>query len=213
MVFLTSDLWFPNPDQTHESGILAIGGDLSIDRLLLAYRNGIFPWYNEDEPILWWCPQERMVLFPQNLHMAKSMRPLLNKNAFSITYNHSFKDVIMACSRVKRRGQEGTWLTQDMISAYLKLHQIGYAHSVEAWQDNELVGGLYGVYLEEYGIFCGESMFSKVSNASKYAFIKMVEHYQNKGVKLIDCQVYTQHLESLGAELISRHDFLSYFRP
>lgn len=210
MVFLTKDLWFPPAAQTHESGILAVGGDLSVERLMLAYESGIFPWFNEDDPLLWWCPDERMVLFPEKLHVAKSMRPLLNKNAFHITFNKAFEEVILSCSKVKRKGQKGTWLNQEMISAYLQLHDKGFAHSVEAWQNGQLLGGLYGIYLEKYAMFCGESMFSKVSNASKYAFIKMVYHYQKKGVKLIDCQVYTQHLERLGAELIPRDNFLNY---
>jgi leucyl/phenylalanyl-tRNA--protein transferase len=210
MVFLTSELWFPDYHQVHESGILAVGGDLCVERLLLAYNSGVFPWFNEDELILWWCPDERMVLFPEKLHISKSMKPLLHKNKFKITFNQSFEEVILSCSKLNRKGQDGTWINQDMISAYKKLHKLGFAQSVEAWYDNKLVGGLYGVYLEKYGIFCGESMFTKMSNASKYAFIKMVEHYQKKGVKLIDCQVYTKHLESLGAEVISRESFLSY---
>ncbi len=212
MNILSSELRFPNPDLTHETGIIAIGGDLSPERLLLAYNSGIFPWYNEDEPILWWCPEERMVLFPENLHISKSMRPYLNKEKFQISHNTCFKEVITACSKVYRKGQEGTWINNDMIDAYLKLHKLGYAHSVEVWKNDELVGGLYGVYLKRKGIFCGESMFSKISNASKFAFIKMVEHYNDLGLKLVDCQVYTKHLERLGAQIMYREDFLKLLR-
>ena len=210
MVFLTSELWFPNPEYTDESGILAVGGDLSAKRLILAYRNGIFPWYNEDEPILWWCPDERMVLFPEKLHIAKSMRPLLNQNKFKITYNQAFDEVIAACAKINRKGQGGTWISDDMKKAYINLHEKGFAQSVEAWQDGQLVGGLYGIYLQGCGIFCGESMFSSQSNASKVAFIKMVEHFLANGLRLVDCQVYNSHLESLGAELICRNEFLNY---
>lgn len=213
MVFLTSELWFPPPEKTHESGILAVGGDLSEERLLLAYKNGIFPWFNEEDPILWWCPEERMVLFPENLHISKSMRPLLNKQQFKITFNEAFEEVMLACASVKRKGQDGTWITEDMISAYKNLHDKGIAQSVEAWGNKgELVGGLYGVYLKKRGVFCGESMFTRQSNASKYAFINMVEHFKTKGLKLVDCQIYTSHLESLGAQLIEREVFLSYLK-
>ena len=212
MVFLTSELWFPHPNQADESGILAVGGDLSAERLILAYRNGIFPWYNENEPILWWSPEERMVLFPEKLHISKSMRPMLNQNKFKVTFDQAFDQVINACAAIPREGQNGTWLSDDMISAYTNLHQKGFAHSVEAWQDDELVGGLYGIYLKSCGVFCGESMFAHRSNASKYAFIKMIEHYSTKGLKLIDCQIYTPHLERLGAELINRDEFLKGLR-
>jgi leucyl/phenylalanyl-tRNA--protein transferase len=212
MTILSSELWFPKPDQTHQSGIIAVGGDLSPERLLLAYNSGIFPWYNEDEPILWWCPEDRMVLFPENLHISKSMRPYLNKEKFKVTFNTCFKDVIFACSKVYRKGQNGTWINREMIEAYLRLHQMGYAHSVEVWKDENLVGGLYGIYLKKQGVFCGESMFSKMSNASKYAFIKMVKSYQKKGVRMIDCQVYTDHLKSLGAQLIDRDEFLKFLK-
>jgi len=210
MVFLTSELWFPPVEQAHESGILAIGGDLSVDRLLLAYKNGIFPWFNKEDPILWWCPEQRMVLFPENLHISRSMKPLLRNQQFKITYNEAFEDVMLACASIKRKGQDGTWITDDMISAYKNLHDKGIAQSVEAWNDDQLVGGLYGIYLKKQGVFCGESMFTRQSNASKYAFIKMVEHFKTKGLKLVDCQIYTSHLKSLGAQLIEREVFLSY---
>lgn len=212
MVFLTSELWFPPPQNADESGVLAVGGDLSFERLLLAYRNGIFPWYNDNEPILWWSPEERMVLFPEKLHISKSMRPLLNQNKFEVTFDQAFEQVIKACAKTPREGQNGTWLSDAMIKAYLQLHEKGYAHSVEAWQGDELVGGLYGIYLKSCGVFCGESMFAHQSNASKYAFIKMVEHYKTIGLKLIDCQIYTPHLERLGAELIDRDEFLKVLR-
>lgn len=210
MIFLTSELWFPNPKYTDESGVLAVGGDLSPERLMLAYKNGIFPWYNEDEPILWWCPKDRMVLFPDRLHIAKSMRPLLKKDKFQITFNQAFDEVIMACAEIKRNGQNGTWISDEIIKAYKALHTIGYAHSIETWQEGKLVGGLYGVYLKDSGVFCGESMFSKASNASKFAFIKMVEYFKEKNLKIIDCQIHTPHLKSLGAELIDRKRFLEY---
>ncbi|TKS57697.1 leucyl/phenylalanyl-tRNA--protein transferase [Mesohalobacter halotolerans] len=212
MVFLTSELWFPHPRHADESGILAVGGDLSAERLILAYRNGIFPWYNENEPILWWSPEERMVLFPEKLHISKSMRPLLNQKKFEVTFNQAFEQVIKACAATPRKGQNGTWLSDQMMNAYINLHQKGYAHSVEAWQDNELVGGLYGIYLKSYGVFCGESMFAHQSNASKYAFIKMIEYYKSKGLKLVDCQIYTRHLERLGAETIDRKRFLNFLK-
>lgn len=212
MIFLTSELWFPNPENTDESGILAVGGDLSAEHLMLAYRHGIFPWYNEDEPILWWCPVERMVLFPEKLHISKSMRPLLKQNKFEITFNQAFNEVIKACADIKRKGQNGTWINDEMIKAYKILHQKGFAHSVEVWQNDKLVGGLYGIYLQGSGIFCGESMFSRISNASKVAFIKMVEHFGTRRLQLVDCQIYTPHLASLGGELIERQAFLNYLK-
>lgn len=212
MVFLTSELWFPNPELADDSGILAVGGDLSAERLMLAYRNGIFPWYNEDEPILWWSPDQRMVLFPDQLHISKSMRPLLKQNRFEITYNQAFDQVIMACAHTKRKGQNGTWISDEMIEAYKILHVKGFAHSVEVWRDSKLVGGLYGIYLQGCGVFCGESMFSYESNASKYAFINMITDYKSKGLVLVDCQMYTSHLHRLGAELIERDEFLAYLR-
>lgn len=210
MVFLTSEMWFPNPRYADESGILAVGGDLSSERLMLAYQNGIFPWYNEGEPILWWCPDERMVLFPDKLHVSKSMQTLLNQNKFEVTYNQAFDEVIKACADTKRKGQHGTWIGDEMIEAYKNLHQKGFAQSVEAWHDGKLVGGLYGIYLQGSGVFCGESMFAHESNASKYAFIKMVKHFKNKGLRLVDCQIYTPHLERFGAELVKKQVFLNY---
>lgn len=201
---------FPDPHTADSQGLLAVGGDLSPIRLLTAYYSGIFPWFDDSQPILWWSPNPRFVLFPENLHVSKSMQQLLHRRAFRITYNEDFQQVIQNCASVYRPGQDGTWITQDMINAYIRLNEMGYAKSIEVWQGNELAGGLYGIYLKDKQIFCGESMFSKASNASKYGFIQFVHQLQKEGVKLIDCQVYTHHLESLGAEEISREEFLKY---
>lgn len=203
---LTDKLWFPPVEQSAEDGLLAIGGDLSTERLLLAYRSGIFPWYNDDEPPLWWSPDPRFVLFPEELYVSKSMQQLLNRRSFKITLNKAFTEVIRNCGRQKRKGQNGTWITAEIEEAYTQLHQLGYAVSVEAWKDNELVGGLYGIRMGK--LFFGESMFARVSNASKFAFIAFVQHLQKEGVVLIDCQVYTEHLESLGARMIDRTKFI-----
>jgi leucyl/phenylalanyl-tRNA---protein transferase len=203
---------FPRPEEANEIGLLAVGGDLSVERLMNAYNTGIFPWYDSSQPIMWWSPDPRMVLFPGNLKISKSMKQLLRKKAFKVTFNTAFKEVIQNCAAVKREGQEGTWITPKMQAAYEELHKLDFAHSVEVWQEEQLVGGLYGIYLQEKQVFCGESMFSKVSNASKYAFIELVQKLEAQGVKLIDCQVYTQHLESLGAEEIPRKTFLEYLR-
>lgn len=206
MHFLTNKITFPHVSQASQDGLLAVGGDLSVERLLLAYKQGIFPWYSEGEPILWWSPNPRFVLFPEKLKISKSMKQLLRNSIFKVTVNKAFREVIRACSLIKRRGQDDTWITNDMIEAYVKLHDLGYAKSVEVWKENDLVGGFYGVDLNN-GVFCGESMFSKESNASKMAFITFI---QNTNYKLIDCQVYTKHLESLGAEEISRANFLKF---
>lgn len=206
MHILTQDIKFPNINEATQDGLLAIGGDLSVERLLYAYQHGIFPWYSEGEPILWWSPNPRFVLFPEKLKISKSMEQLLRKNDFTVTVNKAFNEVMTACSKVKRIGQADTWITNNMIEAYVKLHELGYAKSVEVWKDNELVGGLYGVDLNN-GVFCGESMFSKMNNASKIAFIEFI---RNTNYKLIDCQVYTKHLESLGAEEIPRDVFLEF---
>jgi len=205
MFVLDDKLWFPNPNEAMEDGLLAIGGDLSPQRLLLAYRSGIFPWYNDDIP-LWWHPDPRFVLFPQELLISKSMRQVIAKNAFEFRVNSSFKEVITNCKNIDRKEQDGTWINNDVIDAYTKLHNLGFAHSAEAWQDDKLVGGLYGIKLGN--IFFGESMFSHKSNASKFAFIKYAEELVNEGIVLIDCQVYTEHLESLGAKMISREGFM-----
>lgn len=202
---LTDELWFPPADDAGEEGLLALGGDLSVDRLLLAYRSGLFPWFNEDEPPLWWCPDPRCVLFPNELYISKSMKQLLKRKAFTVTCNKAFEEVIRQCGET-RMDQEGTWITEDIVDAYTELHQLGYAISVEAWNKEELVGGLYGIRLGN--LFFGESMFNKESNASKYAFITLVQQLQKEGVVLIDCQVHTPHLESLGARMIPRKEFL-----
>lgn len=201
---------FPDPRHASEDGIVAVGGDLHPQRLLSAYHSGIFPWYSEDQPILWWSPDPRMILFPEKLKISKSMRQLLKKNVFKVTFNQNFEEVIVACSRVFRKGQDGTWILPEMIDAYKKLHEMGWAHSVEVWRDGQIVGGLYGIYLKEKNVFCGESMFSKESNASKFGFIHLVEKLKLENVKLIDCQVYTEHLERLGAEEITREEFLGF---
>ena len=206
MKILTSKIEFPKVSNASEEGILAIGGDLSPERLLLAYKSGIFPWFENDEPILWWSPNPRFVLFPEQLKISKSMKQVLRNSNFVVTVNQAFKEVITECSKAKREGQQGTWITQNMIEAYIKLHKLGYATSVEVWLNNKLVGGLYGVDVGK-GVFCGESMFAKVSNASKVGFITFI---QNTNYKLIDCQVYTSHLESLGAKEIDREDFLEF---
>lgn len=201
---LDESIHFPPVHLAEPDGLLAIGGDLSGDRLLLAYRSGIFPWYNQP-PILWWCPDPRFVLFPKELKISKSLRPLLNRNAFEFTVNKAFKEVISHCKNVDRPGQPGTWIGDEMVEAYYQLHQSGYAHSAEVWQDGNLVGGLYGIRLGK--VFFGESMFSLVSNASKYAFTKYVQQLIAEDVQLIDCQVHTEYLESLGAGMIEGPEF------
>lgn len=206
MHFLTQKIEFPDVSKASADGLLAIGGDLSTERLIHAYSHGIFPWFEAEEPLLWWSPDPRFVLFPKDLKVSKSTRQVLKKNLFSVTVNKDFNAVIAQCSNTKRKGQLGTWITKDMIEAYKKLHQLGYAKSVEVWQNDELVGGLYGVDLGN-DVFCGESMFAKVSNASKVGFITFV---QNSDYKLIDCQLHTKHLESLGGKHISRQEFLKY---
>nr|WP_294906616.1 leucyl/phenylalanyl-tRNA--protein transferase [uncultured Lacibacter sp.] len=206
LTLLTDKLWFPPADNATADGLLAIGGDLQLERLLLAYRSGIFPWFNDDEPPLWWCPDPRCVLIPEELYVSKSMQQLIKRNAFTVTFNKAFSTVIHLCGQT-RKLKEGTWITREIEKAYTQLHQKGHALSAEAWLDNELAGGLYGVRLGN--IFFGESMFSKVSNASKYAFITLVQQLQKEGVVLIDCQIHTAHLESLGAKMISRKEFLA----
>jgi leucyl/phenylalanyl-tRNA--protein transferase len=205
IVQLDETLLFPPVELAEPEGLLAIGGDLSPERLILAYRSGIFPWY-EGKQILWWSPDPRFVLFPNELQVSKSMKALIKKETFQFTTNKSFEQVINQCKKVKREGQRGTWITNDMLEAYQLLHQKGIAQSAEAWQEGELVGGLYGIRMGK--LFFGESMFSTSSNASKFAFIKYVEQLAAEGVVLIDCQVHTSHLESLGARMISRQRFL-----
>lgn len=201
---------FPPVETATIEGLLAYGGDLSPDRLITAYSRGIFPWYDSSQPILWWSPDPRMVLFPENLKISKSMKQLLKKEVFKVTFDEAFPEILEQCATVKRNGQLGTWITPEMKQAYLDLHRMGVARSVEVWEENKLVGGLYGIYLKEKKIFCGESMFANVSNASKYGFIYLVEKLKKEGLKLIDCQIYTPHLESLGAGEIPRSVFLEY---
>lgn len=204
MIFrLTKDVVFPPTELAEPDGLLAVGGDLSVPRLTLAYQSGIFPWYSDDTPILWYAPHERFVLFPQELRISKSMQKILKQEVFTVTTNTAFAEVIDACSQIEREGQDGTWITDDMKAAYIELHKKGIAHSVEVWQINELVGGAYGVEVGK--VFCGESMFSKVSNASKVALITLC---QTGKYNLIDCQVHTAHLESMGARMISREEYM-----
>jgi leucyl/phenylalanyl-tRNA---protein transferase len=206
---LEKELIFPPVQLAEPDGLLAVGGDLSQERLLLAYKSGIFPWY-EGKHILWWSPDPRFVLFPGELKVSKSMNQLIRKNAFEFTINKAFSEVISNCKTIARREQESTWITDEVKTAYINLHKNGYAHSAEVWLNNELVGGLYGIRLGK--VFFGESMFSKISNASKYAFIKYVQQLRSENVELIDCQVYTEHLESLGAEMISREKFVAMLK-
>ena len=208
MQYLNEDIWFPDVSTASPEGILAFGGDLSAERLLLAYKSGIFPWFDTNDPILWWSPDPRFVLYPEKLKVSKSMKQVLRNKDFKVTVNKDFRAVITECALIKRNGQEGTWVTDTMIEAYVNLHNLGYAKSVEVWKGPNLVAGLYGVDLGN-GVFCGESMFTKVSNASKVGFISFI---QNTNYKLIDCQVYTNHLESLGAEEISREAFLRFLK-
>ena len=203
---LTKSLVFPPANQATSEGLVAVGGDLGTERLMLAYRSGIFPWFNEDSLILWWSPDPRTVLFPHRLKVSRSMEQVLRKGRFKVTRNRSFTEVITQCARIHRRDQQGTWITERMLQAYEELHKLGHAVSYEVWEDKELVGGLYGIDLGH--IFSGESMFSLVSNASKAAFIHMVRELGDKGYECIDCQVYSGHLASLGAEEIPREQFL-----
>ncbi len=203
---LCEDIIFPPAELAARSGILAVGGDLSSRRLVEAYRNGIFPWYSDDDPIIWWSPDPRYVLFPGELRVSRSMRQTIKREIFSITFDRDFRGVIGACRSSRRRKEKGTWITDEMLEAYTELFELGLAHSVEAWKDDRLAGGLYGVSLG--GCFFGESMFAAVSNASKAAFVALVERLRSRGFTLIDCQVHTAHLESLGARGIPRAYFL-----
>lgn len=207
LFFINKELAFPPVDLAEPDGLLAVGGDLSVERLLLAYHSGIFPWY-EGEHILWWCPDPRFVLFPNELIVSKSMKSVIKKNIFTFSTNQAFAEVITNCKRITRKDQNSTWITEEVRNAYIELHKKGIAHSAEAWQNGELVGGLYGVRLGN--VFFGESMFSHVSNASKFAFIAYVEQLKIEKVTLIDCQVYTEHLESMGAKMIARKEFIEF---
>ena len=211
MYLLGKKIAFPDVELAGPDGILALGGDLSPERLMLAYRSGIFPWYSEGEPIVWYSPEKRMVLLPGQLKISDSMKQLMRKNLYRVTWNKSFEEVIRACKASPRKGQDGTWITDEMLRAYVRLHELGHAKSVEVWREDELVGGLYGVDLGH--VFCGESMFSKESNTSKIAFIELVRRLESQNYRMIDCQVYTSHLASLGAREIPRKKFIELLRP
>ncbi len=204
---LTDTFDFPDPEGAEE-GIVAVGGDLSVQRLISAYLNGIFPWYNDDEPIIWWSPDPRCVLFPQEIKISKSMRQLFKKQLYRVTFDRDFKSVIQQCADVRYKDREATWINNDIIGSYTELHEMGLAHSVEVWNDqNELVGGLYGIAMGK--CFFGESMFYTAPNASKYGFIALIQNLLQRKFELVDCQVYNPHLESLGATVIPRTIFLS----
>lgn len=195
---------FPDPALAEEDGLLAVGGDLSSERLLKAYSQGIFPWYSDDTPILWYAPHERFVLYPEDIKVSKSMQKILDRGEFEFTFNHAFGQVIAQCANIERRDQDGTWIVDDMQKAYMKLHKEGFAHSIEVWRNKELVGGLYGVLCG--GVFCGESMFSRVANASKAGLIFLSSAFD---LRIIDCQIYSEHLSSMGAKLIEASNFYS----
>jgi leucyl/phenylalanyl-tRNA--protein transferase len=206
-VYLLSDaIAFPPPNLASQEGLLAVGGDLCQERLLLAYRMGIFPWYSDAEPIMWWSPDPRLVLYPDELRVSRSLQKTIKKSAFKITMDLAFEQVITECAKVRRKQNEGTWIVPEMINAYCQLHASGFAHSVEAWQNDTLVGGLYGVSLGK--CFFGESMFTSVTNASKVAFVALVGHLKALSFDLIDCQVTTEHLANFGAREIPRTRFL-----
>ncbi|MGF1923738.1 MAG: leucyl/phenylalanyl-tRNA--protein transferase [Bacteroidia bacterium] len=205
---LNETLAFPNPAWAESDGLLAVGGDLSAERLILAYQSGIFPWFSEGDPILWYSPHERCVIFPNRIKVSKSMKKLINTGVLKVSENKAFKEVIYNCANTPRMGQDGTWITSEMQEAYIALHAKGVAQSIEVWKDGELVGGLYGVVIGE--VFCGESMFSKTSNASKTALIHLA---QRPGLQLIDCQLPNEHLMRMGAEMINREDYLPFLQP
>jgi len=207
---LTEELIFPNPELAEEDGLLAVGGDLSEDRLLLAYSMGIFPWYADGPPVLWWSPDPRLVLIPDELKISRSLRQAINKGLFTIKMDTAFAEVIRNCAEMRREGQQGTWITEEMIEAYIRLHHAGYAHSVESWQNGELVGGLYGLALGK--AFFGESMFARKSSASKIALVTLAEYLRALDYSFIDCQVTTEHLKSLGAREIPRGKFLQMLK-
>jgi len=213
MIMLTKKIVFPHPESNHEHDVLAVGGDLSIERLLLAYHYGIFPWYAEGDPIMWWSPRERYVLPPSQVKVSKSMRNIINRGIYRHTFDTAFVDVIEACANVKRQGQsgEGGWLSAELIEQYTQLHEMGYAHSVEVWNEkDELVGGLYGMTIGR--CFIGESMFTKASNASKFGFIMLCRHLDDQGFQLVDGQIHNDHLESLGFGFMERDIFMHFMR-
>ncbi|MBC8062566.1 MAG: leucyl/phenylalanyl-tRNA--protein transferase [Clostridiaceae bacterium] len=201
---LNEDLIFPHPSLAEDDGLLAIEGDLSPLRLMIAYRNGIFPWFSEGDPILWWSPNPRFIIYPRDIKISHSMKKLLKKNVYRISFDTCFREVISNCASVRK--ESGTWINEGMIEAYCKLHELGHAHSVEAWQGGKLVGGLYGINIGK--CFFGESMFSTMDNASKVAFITLCKKLEEEEYVMVDCQVYTKHLESLGAISIPREEFL-----
>ena len=205
---LSSEHIFPSALSANNDGIVAIGGDLDPKRILNAYKQGIFPWFESDDYLVWWSPDPRMVLFPEKLRISKSTKKVLKDANFKVTFNQSFDEVVDCCAKVKRFGQNGTWITEGLKKAYNLLHKQGHAFSVEVWKDFELVGGLYGIDLGD--VFCGESMFSKENNASKIGFIHLIKELSKNGYKLIDCQVPSAHMKSLGAEEISRQQFLNF---
>lgn len=207
---LNHSLAFPPPELADESGVLAVGGDLSAERLLLAYESGIFPWFNDDDPVLWWSPPMRMVLMPENLKTSKSMKKVLRDQLFEVTMDQSFESVIRACASTPRHDQDGTWISEAMIAAYCELHEMGYAHSVETWENGKLIGGLYGISLGK--AFFGESMFSHRSEASKVALHSLNRFAKSQQFTFIDCQVHTPHLESLGASEVPRLEFLTLLK-
>lgn len=201
---------FPDPSWAEPDGLIAIGGDLSPERLIQAYLEGFFPWYNPGEEILWWHPDPRMVLFPNDLKVSRSMRPYFNQHKYQVSYNTAFLEVIRYCQHQPRKDQEGSWIQEDIVEAYYQLNKLGYAHSVEVWEDDQLVGGLYGVALGR--VFYGESMFAQRPNASKFGFISLVRRLHEAGFILIDCQQETAHLASMGAQPIPRSEFLTYLK-
>jgi len=207
---LTKKLVFPPPELADDDGLLAIGGDLSVDRLVLAYSMGIFPWYSDKNPILWWSPDPRLILFPAELKVSRSLRQTIKKGIYRVTTNTAFEDVIKSCATITRKGEKGTWITDDMIEAYIRLHKAGYAHSVEAWDGDDLAGGFYGVMMNK--AFFGESMFAKKSDASKVAFATYAIQLADKGFELIDCQVTTEHMKRFGAREISRAEFMKHLK-
>lgn len=209
MTGLINYIPFPSVEDADEDGLLAMGGNLSPDTLISAYKQGIFPWFNENQPILWWSPDPRLVLFPNDIKVSRSLAKVIRKNVFTISYNNAFEQVIKGCADTRPNAPEsGTWISHSMYDAYCRLHQLGYAHSIEVWQKDDLVGGLYGIAMGN--VFYGESMFSRVSNASKVALVNLCQNLQKQGFQIIDCQVTSTHLISMGAIEISRGAFLKH---
>jgi leucyl/phenylalanyl-tRNA--protein transferase len=202
---LSKEIAFPHPELSDEDGLLAFGGDLSLERLLLAYENGIFPWYNKDEPILWWCPKPRFILYPEDIKVSKSMKKILQRKEFDVTFDRNFEDVISNCKQLREDKGDGTWIYDEMKEAYINLFRRGFASSVEVYKEGQLVGGLYGVKIGK--CFFGESMFSKINNSSKVALIHLANKLREEGFLFIDCQVHTNHLESMGAKFIPWEEF------